>query len=42
MAGLILEIFLMLFSINFLTLRNGLKMSEYEAYWLMGFSLINS
>jgi len=23
-------------------LRNGLKMSEYEAYWLTGFLLINS
>ena len=42
MAGLILEIFFVLFSINFLTLCNGLKMSEYEVYWLMGFSLINS
>jgi len=22
--------------------RNGMKMSEYKAYWLMGFPLINS
>ena len=32
MAGLIVEMLL---------LRNGLKMSEYKAYWLMNFPLIN-
>ena len=26
----------------FITLCNGLKMSEYKADWLMGFPLINS
>lgn len=35
MAGLIVEILFMLFSVH-----NGLKMSEYEAYWLMGFPVI--
>ena len=40
MAGLIVEILFMLFSV--LMLLNGLKMSEYEAYWLMGFALVNS
>ena len=37
MAGLIVGILFMLFSIY-----NGLKMSEYKAYWLMGFPLINN
>ena len=37
MAGLIVEMFFVLFSIY-----NGLKMSEYEAYWLMSFALISS
>jgi len=32
------DILFMLFSV--ITLRNGLKMSEYEAYWLTGFALI--
>ena len=41
MAGLIVEILFVLFSV-FITLHNGLKMSKYEAYWLMGFLLINS
>ena len=40
MAGLIVEI-LSCCSL-FITLRNGLKMSEYEVYWLSGFLLINS
>ena len=35
MAGLIVEMLFMLFS-----LRNGLKMSEYEACWLTDFPLI--
>ena len=33
---LIVEILFMLFS--FMPVCNGLKMSEYEAYWLMGFN----
>ena len=40
MAGLIVEILFMLFSI--IALCNGLKMSEYGAYWLTGFPLSNS
>ena len=39
MAGLILQIFFTLFP--FITLHNGLKMSEYEVYWLTCFPLIN-
>ena len=35
MVGLIVEILFMLFSI--ITPCNGLKMIEYEAYWLTGF-----
>ena len=38
MAGLIVEMLYMLSL--FMTLRNGLKMSEYEAYWLTHFPLI--
>ena len=37
MAGLILE---KLFN-SFITLRNRLKMSEYEVNWLMDFPLVN-
>jgi len=38
MAGLIVEL---LFDCSlFVTLRNGLKMSEYEVHWLMDFPLI--
>ena len=40
MDGLIVEILLMLFSVY--NACNGLKMSEYEAYWLMDFPTINS
>ena len=40
MAGLILVI-LSCCSL-FIMLCNGLKVSEYEAYWLMGFPLIYS
>jgi len=37
MAGLVVE---MLFSVYNITLRNGLKMSEYEVYWLTDFPLM--
>ena len=37
MSGLIVEILFMLFFVH-----NGLKMSEYKAYWIMGFPLIYS
>jgi len=40
MAALIAKILFMLFSV--IALRYGLKISEYEAYWLAGFLLINS
>jgi len=40
MAGLIVEI-LLCFSL-IITLLDGLKMRECEAYWLMDFPLINS
>jgi len=36
MAELIVEILFVLFFVY-----NGLKMSEYETYWLMGFPLIS-
>jgi len=38
MAGLIVGILFVLFSVN--NTHNGLKMSEYKAYWLTGFPLI--
>ena len=40
MVGLIVEI--LLSCSLFMTLCNGLKMSEYEAYWLIDFPLIIS
>ena len=39
MAGLIVEILFMLFSVY--NTCNWLKISEYEAYWLTDFQLIN-
>ena len=38
MAGLIVEMLFML--CLFITLHNGLKMSDYEVYWLTDFPLI--
>ena len=41
MAGLIVEMLFMLFSVYTVSLCNESKISENEAYWLMDFPLIN-